>query len=319
MPSTDTPNRGTRSVITRPDAKSAPTWLVLTAFAAVYVLWGSTYFAIRVGVESFPPYLMAGLRHFTVGLVFYPAMRRLTGEKPGWPQWRTAIVTGVLLLAIANGTVSWAERLVPSGVTALLVSTVSLWMVLIEWLRPGGQRPGPRVIAGFVLGFAGMILLVGPAHIGSSERVHPLGAFALLAASFAWALGSIYSRQHAQPKSPLLGVGMQTLSGGAALFLIAIATGETRHFHLADVTMRSWLAVFYLAVFGSALGFSAYVYILKYSTASRVATYAYVNPVVALFLGWSLGGEVITLRTLLASGVILAAVLLVVTVPRRNL
>jgi drug/metabolite transporter (DMT)-like permease len=163
-----------------------------------------------------------------------------------------------------------------------------------------------------------MILLVGPVNIGASERVHPLGAAALLAASFAWALGSIYARHHPQPKAPLLGVGMQTLSGGAALFLITLASGETRHFHFGDVTLRSWMAVLYLAVFGSALGFSAYVYILKHSTASRVATYAYVNPVVALFLGWSLGGEVITLRTLMASGVILASVLLVVSVPREN-
>lgn len=292
--------------------------LVLLSFAAVYVVWGSTYYAIQVGIESFPPLLLAGLRHLTVGLVFYALFRRTTGEKPNLFQWRTAFIVGVLLLAGGNGTVSWAERMVPSGITALLVATVSLWMVLIEWLRPGGQRPAPRVITGFLLGFAGMALLVGPEHLGNSERVNPIGAFALIAASFFWALGSIYSRHHPLPRSPLLGVGMQTLSGGSILCLAALLTGELRNFHLASVTMRSWMALAYLIVFGSGVGFSAYVYILKHSTASRVATYAFVNPIVALLLGWFLASEPITARTLLASGVILSAVLLVITAPHKD-
>jgi drug/metabolite transporter (DMT)-like permease len=262
---------------------------------------------------------MAGLRHFIVGLFFYPMFRIATREKPTFAQWRTSFITGCLLLMLGNGTVSWAERTVPSGIAALLVATVSLWMVLVDWLRPGGVRPAPRVIAGFLLGFAGMVLLVGPKHLGSSERTDPLGAFALIGASLAWALGSIYSRHHPLPRSPLLGAGMQTLCGGAVLCLFAVVTGETRHFHLADVTMRSWLALLYLIVFGSALGFSAYVYILKHSTAARVATYAFVNPVVALFLGWFLAAEPLSLRTLLASLVILTAVLLVITAPHKDM
>jgi drug/metabolite transporter (DMT)-like permease len=292
--------------------------LVLLSFAAVYVVWGSTYYAIQVGIESFPPLLLASLRHLTVGIVFYALFRRTTGEKPNLRQWRTTFIVGVLLLAGGNGTVSWAERLVPSGITALLVATVSLWMVLIEWLRPGGQRPSPRVIAGFLLGFGGMALLVGPEHLGNSERVNPIGTFALIAASFFWALGSIYSRHHPLPRSPLLGVGMQALSGGSVLCIAALLTGELRNFHIANVTARSWMALAYLIVFGSGVGFSAYVYILKHSTASRVATYAFVNPVVALFLGWFLASEQITVRTLLASGVILTAVLLVITARRTE-
>lgn len=291
---------------------------VLLSFAAVYILWGSTFLAIRVGVESIPPLLLAGVRHLTLGMIFYPVFRRVTGEKPNFAQWRTAFLTGVLLLAVGNGTVSWAERVVPSGIAALLVATVSLWMVLIDWLRPGGQRPRPRVLAGFVLGFAGMGLLIGPEHIGNSDPVNLVGALALIGASFAWALGSIYSRHHPLPHSPLLGVGMQTLSGGMVLCCAAIVTGEMRHFHLAEVALRSWIALGYLIVFGSALGFSAYVYILKHSTASRVATYAFVNPVVALLLGWFLAAEPLTLRTLAASGVILTAVILVITAPHQN-
>jgi drug/metabolite transporter (DMT)-like permease len=291
---------------------------VFLSFVAVYILWGSTFYAIRVGIESFPPFLFAGMRHLILGVFFYPIFRITTHEKPTFAQWRTAFIVGCLLLMLGNGIVSWAEEVVPSGIAALLVATVSLWMVLVDWLRPTGLRPAPRVIAGFLLGFAGMALLVGPKHLGNSERIDPLGAFALIGASLAWAAGSIYSRHHPLPRSPLLGVGMQTLSGGAVLCLFALLTGEARHFHFAHVTLRSWMALLYLIIFGSALGFSAYVYILKHSTATRVATYAFVNPVVALFLGWFLAAEPLSLRTLLASGIILTAVLLVITAPHKD-
>jgi len=292
--------------------------LLLASFAAVYFLWGATFFAIRIGVESFPPLVLAGLRHLSVGLVFYPLFRRISGEKPTLRQWRTTIVTGVLLLLCGNGTVNWAEKVIPSGIAALLVATVSLWMVLADWFRPGGSRPAPRVLASLVLGFAGMALLVGPKHLGGAERVNPLGAFALVLASLAWAIGSIYSKHHPIPNSAMLGVAMQMVAGGTALLVVAGISGEYRELHLAQVTLRSWLALGYLAVFGSALGFSAYVYILKHGTAARVATYAFVNPVVALFLGWLLGGEALTLRTLLASAVILTAVILVITMPHKD-
>lgn len=292
--------------------------LLLASFAAVYFLWGATFFAIRIGVESFPPLVLAGLRHLSVGLVFYPIFRHISGEKPTLRQWRTTIVTGVLLLLCGNGTVSWAEKVIPSGIAALLVATVSLWMVLADWFRPGGSRPAPRVLASLVLGFAGMALLVGPKHLGGAERVNPWGAFALVLASLAWAIGSIYSKHHPIPNSAMLGVAMQMVAGGTALLVVAGISGEYRELHLAQVSLRSWMALGYLAVFGSALGFSAYVYILKHGTAARVATYAFVNPVVALFLGWLLGGEALTLRTLLASAVILTAVILVITMPHKD-
>jgi drug/metabolite transporter (DMT)-like permease len=291
--------------------------MVLVAFAAVYILWGSTYFFIRIGIETIPPFVLAGIRHLAIGLIFYPLFRHQSKEKPTPAQWRTTIITGLLLLLCGNGALSWAETRVPSGIASLLVATVSLWMVILDWLRPGGVRPGPRVLTGFVLGFAGIALLVGPSHLGGSERVNPVGAVTLVVGSLAWAVGSIYSRHHPVPHSPLLGVAMQSLAGGAGLWIVAAATGELRQFHPAQVTLRSWLAVLYLFSFGSALGFSAYIYILKHSTASRVATYAFVNPVVALFLGWSLGGEPLTQRTLIASGTILAAVLLVILAPHK--
>jgi len=253
-----------------------------------------------------------------VGLFLYPVLRRKTGIKPTGANWRTAIVAGALLLFVGNGGVSWAEQTVPSGVTALLVATVSLWLVILDWLRPGGVRPAPRVAMGLLMGFAGLALLVGPAHLGGSERVNPVGAAVLVIASLAWACGSLYSKHGGMPSSPMLGVAMQSFAGGVILLIAAMFAGEFRELHLGAVSMRSWLALVYLVVCGSGIGFSAYLYILQKSTAARVATYAFVNPVVALFLGWLIVGETITLRTILAAAVILTAVILVITAPHRQ-
>jgi drug/metabolite transporter (DMT)-like permease len=292
--------------------------LLLVAFGAVYLIWGSTYLAIRVGVESFPPLLLAGSRHLIFGVLFYPLLRWKTGIRPTWANWRTVTVTGFLLLFVGNGGVCVAEQTVPSGVTALLVATVSLWMVLIDWLRPGGVRPVARVLIGLLLGFAGLALLVGPKDLGGSARINPVGVAILVVASFAWACGSLYSKHGQMPSSPLLGAAMQSLTGGTVLWIVGWLSGEVRSLHIAAVSTRSWVALGYLVFCGSMIGFTAYIYILKHSTATRVATYAFVNPVVALSLGWLLLGESITLRTILAAAVILAAVLLVITAPHRQ-
>jgi drug/metabolite transporter (DMT)-like permease len=289
--------------------------LLYTAFGAVYLIWGSTYLAIRIGVESFPPLLLAGWRHLTFGLLLYPFLRWKTGVRPTAAHWRTAIISGCLLLFLGNGGVCVAERIVPSGVTALLVATVSLWMVLVDWLRPGGSRPVARVVVGLLMGFGGLALLVGPKDLGGSGRVNPLGVAILAGASLAWACGSLYSKHGGMPASPLLGAAMQSLSGGVALWIASFFSGELASLHVAAISWRSWLALGYLIVFGSLMGFTAYIYILKHSTATRVATYAFVNPVVALFLGWLILSESITFRTVLAAAVILTAVLLVITAP----
>src|SRR5579885_3500335 len=273
--------------------------LVVLSFAAVYILWGSTYLAMRIGIESFPPLVLLGIRHLFTGLVLYLVLRWKTGIKPTSEHWKTAAITGCLLLFLGN-------------------ATVCLWMVLLDWLRPGGHKPSARILAGVVIGFAGLLLLVGPSHLGGSGRIDPVGSGILVFASFAWACGSLYSKHGALPPSPMLGVAMQSLCGGVALWIASLFTGELRNFHFSAVSGRSWMAVAYLAVFGSCLGFTAYLYILKKSTAARVGTYALVNPVVALILGWLFAGEAFTLRTFLASVVILSAVLVVVTAPHRD-
>lgn len=303
--------------VERPVPHKPASVLLIASFLAVYIIWGSTYFAIRVGLESFPPLLLAGTRHLAAGLLLYFFFRR-TGAKPTKAQWITAAVTGVLLLFGGNGGVCWAEKYVPSGVTALLVATVTLWMVLVDWLRPGGHRPSMRVLFGIVTGFAGLLVLVGPAHFGNSSRVDPVGAGILVLASLSWACGSLYSKHGALPSSPLLGVGMQGLCGGLSLWVVGLLSGEGAHFHPSQISLRSWLAVGYLVFFGSCIGFTAYLYILKKSAAARVATYAFVNPVVAMILGWGFAGEALTARTLIAGAVILTAVILVITAPHRE-
>ena len=300
-----------------PHASSGSRTLLLSAFAAVYVIWGSTYLAIRIGVETVPPLLLAGLRHITVGILLYPLLRWKTGVRPTAVHWKAAAVTGCLLLFLGNGGVSWAEQAVPSGITAVMVTMVSFWLVIVDWLRRGGHRPVPKVLFGLVLGFAGVALLVGPVHLGGSERVDLRGVAVLVVACFAWACGSIYSKHGSMPSSALLGVAMQSLAGGVVLLCAALASGEFHRFHFAAVSWRSWVALAYLIVFGSGIGFTSYLYILKKSTAARVATYALVNPVVALFLGWVIADEVISLRTVVAAVIILTAVVLVITAPHR--
>ncbi|MGC1490990.1 MAG: EamA family transporter, partial [Candidatus Acidiferrum sp.] len=222
------------------DSAKRDTTLLVCAFAAIYLIWGSTYLAIAIGIESFPPLLLPATRHFTVGLLLYPVLRWKTGVRPTRAQWRTASITGILLLLFGNGGVCLSERTVPTGVAALLVALVSFWMVLLDWLRPGGLRPVPRVFASLVLGFGGLALLVGPAHLGGSGRVDLTGASILIVASLAWACGSIYSKHNDLPSSPMLGVAMQSLVGGAALWIVALLSGEGRLFHLAAISGRSW-------------------------------------------------------------------------------
>ena len=290
---------------------------LVTAFAAVYILWGSTFLAIRYAVATLPPFLMAGTRHLLAGAVLYPLARLRSGERPTRANWSAAALLGTLLLFGGNGGVSWAEQYVPSGVAALLVATVSLWMVLLEWLRPGGARPTWRVITGLALGFAGLALLVGPVELSGGPagrgRVDPVGAMVLLLASLSWATGSILSRRLQLPRHPLLGTAMQSLAGGALLILVGLLSGQGMALHLSAVSLRSALALGYLVVFGSLLGFSAYTWLLRAAPPARVATYAYVNPVVAMLLGWALAGERLTLRTLVAAAVIVVAVVLVIS------
>ena len=305
----------TPQIPAKPSRAESSRWVPI-AFIAVYLLWGSTYIGIRIAIETIPPLAMVAIRHSLVGLLLYPFLRWKTGIRPTRAQWITTSVTGVLLLCVANGGLSWAETRVPSGIAALLLATISLWLVILDWLRPGGTRPVPRVFVGLILGFLGLALLVGPASVAGARRIDPLGAGVLMVGAFVWACASIYSKHRPMPASPLLSIAMQSLAAGAVLWIVALVSGEFQSLHFASISRRSWLAILYLIVFGSGIGFTAYVYILKNSTAAKVATYGFVNPVVALFLGWAIAAEAVTPRTAIAATVILTAVILVITAPR---
>ena len=286
---------------------------VVTAFAAIYLVWGSTYLAIRFGVETIPPFMMAGTRFVLAGVVLYGWARFRGAPRPAGIEWRSAAIIGTLLLFVGNGGVTWAEQRVPSGIAALLVATVPIWIVLMDWLWHGAARPRSGVIVGLIVGLIGVLMLIGPDQFLGHNRINIAGVGVLLVATVSWAAGSLYSRKAILPASPLLATSMEMLSGGAVLFLVSASTGEFQRFDPAMVSMRSWLSVGYLSLFGSIVGFTAYVWLLRVAHASRVATYAYVNPVIAILLGWSLAGEEFTAHMLLAAAIIILAVILIIT------
>jgi drug/metabolite transporter (DMT)-like permease len=295
----------------RPAAPNAPSRArLLAAFAAVYVIWGSTYLFIRFAVETLPPFVMAGARFAVAGAILYLWARLRGAPAPTHADARGAAIAGLFLLLGGNGAVVWAEQRVPSSVTALLVATVPVWIVLLDWLRPGGLRPRAGVFVGLALGLAGLALLVGRGALddGGADLV---GAGVLLVGSVLWATGSLYVRHNPRPSSALVTNAVQMLAGGAALLVTGIAVGELARLDLAAASTRSLLSLLYLIVAGSLIGFTAYTYLLQVSTPAKVSTYAYVNPVVAVFLGWAFAGEEITARTLLAAAVILSGVAII--------
>jgi drug/metabolite transporter (DMT)-like permease len=292
--------------------------LLIVAFATVYIVWGSTYLAIRVAVETLPPFLMAGARFLVAGAMMFVWLRLKGVAMPGKNQWFHAGIAGGLMLLAGNGLVVWAEQTVSSSLAALLVALTPMWFALLDWARPAGKRPAIHTWVGIVVGFAGVALLV-TGHNSSSINAlqNPWGLAALVLAGLSWAAGSLWSRYNAKPESPWMTAAMQMLCGGAALLLLSVAHGEPARFHFAQVSMQSWWSLLYLIVFGSWIAFSAYVWLLKVSTPARVATYAYVNPVIAVWLGHLLLGETLGLRALWAAAIILAGVI-ITTLPKRE-
>ena len=282
------------------------------ALLTIYLVWGSTYLGIRYAVETIPPFLMAGTRFLLAGLILY-AWRRLAGDPaPTRGQWLRASVVGLLMLLGGNGLLSLAEQHVASGIAALIIGSVPLWMTTIEALRPGGARPNILGILGLVVGFGGIALLVAPSLLsGNPLESQPLGILILLGASLFWSLGSIYSRTADLPDSTLLATAMEMLAGAAGLYLVGAFAGEWSRLSLADVTARSWISLLYLVVFGSMVGFTTYAWLLRAAPVSLVATYAYVNPLVAILLGSLLAQESLTAPELLAAAIIIGSVVLI--------
>ena len=287
---------------------------VALALATVYVIWGSTYLAIAVAVETLPPFWMAAARFIISGAFLYGLALWQGAPQPTFVHWRSAALVGAMLLFVGNGGVVWAEQRVGSGVAALLVSMVPLWMVVFRWLQPGGERPAGQVWAGVGLGLVGLALLIRPWEGAGSLDL--AGVVALVVGSMSWAWGSIRSRRLELPASPIMATGLEMLSGGALLLLFGAFTGEPAQLDLAAVSGRSLLGLVYLITFGS-VGFIAYIWLLRVANPVLVSTYAYVNPIVAVFLGWLILSEPVTAKTLAAAAVIVAGVALITMAQHR--
>lgn len=284
---------------------------LVAAFAAVYVLWGSTYLGIRFSMETLPAFTTQGVRFFLSGLVMYAWARLRRQPSPTMRQWAGSAITGALLFLCGSGAVIHAERVLPSGVAALLVATEPMAFVLLESVRRR-RLPSRPVLAGIALGTLGLFVLIGPSSVFGAGGFDPRPALLLVASTLAWAGGSLFSRGERLPKDPIMATAATLLTGGAFLGLLGVSLGELGVFDPAGVSAKSVLATIYLFLFGSIVGFTAYLWLLRAASASRVATYAYVNPIVAVFLGWALASEPLTHRVFLAAGVIVAAVLLII-------
>jgi drug/metabolite transporter (DMT)-like permease len=285
---------------------------LLVAYATLYIVWGSTYLAIRIGVQSWTPFMLSATRFAIAGVGLYAVLRARGVPSPSWRAWGASTIAGGLMLCMGNGTVCWAEQWVPSGETALILSAGPLWMVLLPWLARRAPAPRPVVIGGIFVGLLGVAVLIGGAHVGGSgpagDRALLIGRIALCGASLSWVIGSLLSRHMPLPTSTALASAMQMVAASPILFLAAGAHGDWSHFHFSAVTPGGWAALAYLIVFGSLAGFGSYVYLLKHEGPARASTNAFVNPLIAVALGAALGGEPVGPRTFIAAALIVAAV-----------
>jgi len=294
---------------------------ILAAFAALYLIWGSTYLGILFAIQTIPPLLMAGSRFLLAGIILY-AGARLSGAPPTpRREWRTALIVGACLLLGGNGGVTLAEQYVPSGIAALLVATVPIYIALLSWLFGMSKRPSALTWAGLAGGFAGVGVLLGPALRFSMPGESPhawIGMVILLCSSLIWSAGSLYSRAAKSASSPFLAAGQQMLCGGALLLVAGLTRGELQHFDPRLITTQSLVAFVYLVFIGGIVGYVSYAWLLRYCEPAKVATYAYVNPIVAVLLGALVAHETLSLRTLIAASLIVGSVAVVIMAQRMS-
>ncbi|MCK6613802.1 MAG: EamA family transporter [Ignavibacteriaceae bacterium] len=293
---------------------------IITAFASVYLIWGSTYLAIRFVIETMPPFLMAGFRFLLAGgiLLLFEKFRSKEPEKITKDHIRSGFIVGGLLLLGGNGGVVWAEQFVPSGLTALLISTVPIWIVVFTMFTGSKSKPDKLTVTGVVTGFAGLLYLVYNTTGFSADSINPFGVLALIFATISWAYGSVITSRLSFPKAKLTAVALQMLGGGVLLTLFSLITGDAFLFNPDTVSLKSFVSLIYLILFGSLIGYTAYIWLLEKAGPPKTATYAYVNPVVAIFLGWLLADEVISFEILTGAAIILVSVAMIISVKARK-
>jgi drug/metabolite transporter (DMT)-like permease len=283
-------------------------WKLVLAFASVYLIWGSTYLAIRFGVQTIPPFTLASVRFFLAGGILLAIAVAQGARRPTARHWVSAAVIGAFLPLGGNGLVTWAAQRITSGFTALMIATVPMWVVLIDWIRPGGKRPGASVLAGVAAGIVGVALLTSP---GGGET-DPIAILALLMAALLWASGSVYSRYAAYPGSPLLATAMQLFCGAVYLLILGIITGEPSRIQVESISRASIIALVYLVVFGAVIGYTAYIWLVRVTTPAKAATYAFVNPAIAVVLARLFDGEHLSVQKMIAAVIIIGAVVIIV-------
>src|SRR5438876_1937458 len=292
------------------------TWKILLAFAMIYFVWGSSFLAIRVGVHEVPPFLLAAMRFFTAGLVMYTWLRLKGTPVPNQREWVAASALGALIFVVDYGCLFWAEQRVPSGVASVILATIPVFITLMEIIFLRTQRLTVRLSLALMVGLCGVAVLVNHSFSLGEVPVNRAGAIALLVASVTWSVATIFTRRLPLPASKPMSAATQMLTGGVQLFVLAALSGEFAGFRVQAVSWNAWFALLYLIIAGSIVGFTAYVWLLHYESPTKVGTYAYVNPVVAVILGYFLGGEAVGLRTLLGTLLVLVSVITLTTTPK---
>lgn len=284
---------------------------IILAFAGIYLVWGSTYLAIKFAIDTMPPFMMASTRFLTAGLLLFAVMMLMGRKRPEWKHWMSATVLGTLLLAASNGGVVLATKHISTGMISLLIAMVPVYIAILEWLEDRTQKIQPKKIFGLLLGTLGICTLIGPESLLANSTLDWFGVAAVMLGSVSWSVGTIYSRRAHKPASLMVGIAMQMICGGLVLALTSLIMGEHTQINTLNVSLKSALAVCYLIVFGSIIGYSSFLWLLNHVSPSKVSTYAYVNPIVAIFLGWAFAGENITPQTMLAGSIILLSVWLI--------
>jgi len=293
-------------------------WKVLLAFSIIYFVWGSTFLAIRVGVREVPPFLLAGMRFLVAGIVLYGWMRARGTRSPTRREWGGATLLALLIFVCDYGLLFWAERRVPSGIAAVMLATIPVFMALSEIVILKTQRLTMRLAVALVVGIGGVAVLVSHSVSFGDAPIDPVGACALIAAAISWSAASALTRKLALPAEKAMSSGVQMLAGGVLLVLTAALLGEFRGFHIEMVSVKAWLALTYLIVAGSIIGFTAYVWLIHHESPTKVGTYAYVNPVVAVLVGYFFGGEALGARTVAGAALVLVSVVVITTTPKQS-
>jgi len=295
-----------------------PSWKILLAFAVIYFVWGSTFLAIRVGVREVPPFLLAAIRFIVAGAFLYAAMRLKGVPGPSRKEWAASVLLGSLIFLVDYGCLFWAEQRIPSGIAAVIMATIPVFIALLEVSVLRTQRFTIRLIVALAVGLIGVAVLMNSSKSLGDVPIDRPAAFALMVAAFSWSLATIASRKFPLPGSKPMSSGAQMLAGGIQLLLLAAVAGEFHRFHPREVSWSAWLSLIYLIVAGSIAGFTAYIWLLRWESPTKVGTYAYVNPLVAVGIGYFLGGEALGLRTALGTVFILASVIAIAAFPRQN-